>query len=76
MTLTEAVSSECWVKNKIGGKVLEITHGNNFLKRVIAKKTKMEQMFERNMEPKILGLFLHTVLVVRNRSMMQKEGIS
>lgn len=64
------------VKNKIGGKALEITHVENFLKKVISKKKKMEQMFERNIGAKVLGLFLHTEFVVRKRSMRQREGIS
>ena len=52
MTLTRAVSAECWVKNKSGGKALEIVGVDNFLKRVITKKTGMEQMIKRNLGPR------------------------
>lgn len=43
---------------------------------MITKKIGMEQTFEKNERPKVLGLFLHTKLIVRKRSMTQGEGIS
>lgn len=45
------------------------------LKRVITKKTGMDPMFEKNIGPKILLLFLYTDLEVRKRSLMQRKGL-
>lgn len=70
MTLTRALSAECWFKNKIGSGALETVCADSFLKGVIMKKAKMDQMFERSIGPKILGLFLFTDLVVRRGSMV------